>query len=147
MWKELCGQNEIEELLEGFGYFHDSCLKEVLIHSNSFVNNELSMSVDPTAVAYLVFQRQFNVGYSVIEMKFEEVEQFCLNPCPKNYDAIIFSATIFQIEDTFYWSNDEEFSPEEIKITKWLHWISAKKVMWRALDNALGDSKRYRSES
>jgi hypothetical protein len=53
---------EIEGIMDQFGYFHDSCLRDFHLSTSAFVNNNLSMTLDNEITAVLLFQRQFNTN-------------------------------------------------------------------------------------
>jgi hypothetical protein len=43
MWNEINTAKDIEIFMETYGYFHDSCLKEIRYLSGAYVNSNLSM--------------------------------------------------------------------------------------------------------
>ena len=42
-WKEIKTQEDIEELLEAYDYFHDGCLTRAVFQSGTSVDEDLSM--------------------------------------------------------------------------------------------------------
>ena len=75
MWTEIKDQADTDKLLESYGYFHDSCLRDIYISTREFIDEKLAMHFDNRLTASLLFQRQFGPN-PVIELKFEKVEQF-----------------------------------------------------------------------
>lgn len=76
-WVEIKGNDDIKGLLELFGYFHDSCLKELMMWTDSYVDHNRSMSVGLglDTKMQMLFHRQFN-NPSAIEILFEQVTHF-----------------------------------------------------------------------
>ena len=76
-WIEVNDSEDIENLLEKFGGFHDSCLKELFMWTDSYVDENLSMGVSAEldTNVRILFQRQFR-DPSAIELLFEGVTQF-----------------------------------------------------------------------
>ena len=60
-WIEVKDSKGIENLLEKFGGFHDSCLKELYMWTDSYVDENSSMGVSPEldTNVQILFQRQF----------------------------------------------------------------------------------------
>ena len=144
-WIELKDIDDIKGFLEIFGYFHDSCLRELLMWTDSYVDNDLSMKVGlgfDTKVR-MFFQRQSNAP-SAIELLFEGVTNFHLKPSPENYDSIIYDANILLKDGTFYWADSVEWTPNhnDEEVT----WISAKKVKWREVSHWMGEERRYKTD-
>jgi hypothetical protein len=91
----------------------------------------------------LLIQRQFN-SPSAIELLFEQVVTFHLQPSPDNYDSIIYGATLLCREETFYWADTEEWSPAGTARDD-STWIAAKKLSGRDASDWMGDKLRYRA--
>jgi hypothetical protein len=104
-----------------FGDFHDGCLREAHIWTESFVDTEMRMSVasDLETRVRLLIQRQWR-DPSAIELLFEEVTALHLRPSPQDYD----------------WSLD---SPKRDEVT----WIAAKKLSWRDVSAWMGPNLHY----
>ncbi|CAG9612661.1 hypothetical protein BACCIP111899_01838 [Bacillus rhizoplanae] len=142
-WNEIEGTEDIEAFLKTFGYFHDSCLKELYMWTESYVGEELSMAV-PTELdtnVRILFQRQFD-NPSAIELVFEGVTQFHIIPSSANYDSIIYDATLLLQDDTFYWANTYGWKLEDDN-SKDVSWIAAKNVKWRDVSSWMGEQMRY----
>jgi hypothetical protein len=89
----------------------------------------------------LLIQRQFRAP-SAIELLFEHVVAFHLQPSPDNYDSIIFGAAMLCRDDTFYWAEDADWSPESSRRDD-ASWIAAKKLSWRDASEWMGSELRY----
>lgn len=141
-WIEVITSDDVESLLTTFGWFHDSCIKELHMWSRHFVYPDLSMqtSGDLDHNVRVLFQRQEKCP-SAIEMRFEEVTGLHVDPAPYNYDSIIYEASFVLEDGVFYWANVEEWGPDdrEGQVT----WISAKKVKWRDASSWMGAELRY----
>lgn len=141
-WIEIQGNEDIQRFLNMFGNFHDSCLKELLMWTDSYVEKDLSMGVGmgfDTKIRML-FQRQFN-NPSAIELLFEGVTQFHLSPSPEYHDSIIFDASLLIQDGTFYWANAYNWKPNDHD--EEVTWISSQRVKWRDVSDWMGEKKRY----
>ena len=144
-WNELKEESEIKKLLEDFGYFHDGCLKEMHMWTETYVDEDLTMAA-PSGLdtnVKLLFQRQFK-SPSAIELWFEGVTGIHILPTPEIFASILFEAVILKQHDTYYWSDDIEFDPSNIEQN--VSWISAKKLRWRARNDWMGKQHRYESK-
>ncbi|MCZ8023658.1 MAG: hypothetical protein O9294_18005 [Cytophagales bacterium] len=141
MWTELKDDNDIKGLLQMFGYFHDSCLREVHISTREYVDDKLAMHFDNKLTATLLFQRQFG-GLTVIELKFEDIGQFNFRPFDTNTDAVIYDATLKKIDNIFYWA---DFADWELGDNDSI-WISGQKLFWRPRPELIGNVNRLSEE-
>jgi hypothetical protein len=91
----------------------------------------------------LLIQRQWNTP-SAVELLFEQVTTFHLQPSPYNYDSLILDATMFLEGDTYYWADVGTWLPTANDRDK-ATWIAAKKVSWRDASDWMGAKLRYRS--
>lgn len=140
-WEVVRTQLDIEALMDRFGGFHDSCLREAHLWTGHYVDPDLMMacpgSLD-TSIRML-FQRQYR-NPSAIEMLFEEVTGLHLAPAPENQDNIIFDAALeLQPDGTVYWSEwvgGPKCSSEQT-------WITARKLSWRDASEWMGRELRY----
>lgn len=141
-WIELKEKSEIKKLLEDFGYFHDGCLKEMHMWTDTYVEEKLNMNApgELDTNVKLLFQRQFK-NPSVIELWFEGVTEIRILPTPENFTSILFEAIILKQHDTYYWSDDIDFDPNQIEYHP--SWISAKKLRWRERNDWMGKQNRY----
>ncbi|MGD0364328.1 MAG: hypothetical protein ABSC93_25910 [Bryobacteraceae bacterium] len=142
-WNHLVSEADVDHLLHDFGGFHDGCLREAHVWTGHWVAEDLHMHCTgelDTRVRLLI-QRQFSAP-SAIELLFEEVTTFHLQPSPRNYDSIIFGATMLLDGDTFYWADLGGWSPAASERDH-ATWIAAKKVSWRDASDWMGPDLRY----
>jgi len=141
-WIELKEESEIKVLLEDFGYFHDGCLKEMHMWTETYVEENLNMNApgELDTNVKLLFQRQFK-NPSVIELWFEGVTGMHILPTAENFASILFEAVILKQNNTYYWSDDIDFDPNEIEYNA--SWISAKNLRWRERNDWMGKQNRY----
>ncbi|WP_129691884.1 hypothetical protein [Gottfriedia acidiceleris] len=140
-WNEIKTTEDIKNLLILFGGFHDSCLKELYLWTDSYVDEELSMAMSSGTNVRILFQRQFN-NISAIELLFEGVRKFHISPPLEDYDSIIYGATLFFEEGLFYWADDSSWSPKK-NIGYDVSWISSKRLKWRDVSSWMGEDMRY----
>jgi len=140
---ELRSQADADELLSRFGAFHDSCLHEAHVWSDHYVYSDLRMHCtgDLDTRVRLVIQRQVS-GLSAVELLFEQVLTFHLQPSPQDYDSIIFGATMLHRGEAFYWADVEGWSPESADRDD-ATWIAARKVSWRDASKWMGSELRF----
>ncbi|HDX9610175.1 TPA: hypothetical protein ROY01_001167 [Bacillus toyonensis] len=140
-WNTLKTKEDLEELLQLFGDFHDSCLKEVYMWTDSYVDENLSMRMASGTNVRILFQRQY-ANPSAIELLFETVTQFHVTPPPENHDSIIFGASLLLQNNLFYWADDYGWKPNKPSPYE-VNWISAKNIKWRDVSSWMGDEMRY----
>lgn len=126
-----------------FGGFHDSCLKELYMSTETFVAEDLSMSmsVNLDTSVRILFQRQ-DRDPSAVELLFKRTTHFHIYPRGENQDSIIYGAKLVLEEGQFYWAQDEEWQIDK----PFLHpisWIAAKELHWRDVSPWLGKEQRY----
>lgn len=142
-WHEIKSQSDADHLMERFGSFHDGCIREVHIWTDTWVNPDLSMSISPglDVSMRLHIQRQYR-NPMAIELFFEKVTRFNLVPTPENCDSIIIAATMIVRDGLIYWA----------PLGNWDHtiancdndtWVSGKKLRWREVDNWIGKNVHY----
>jgi hypothetical protein len=141
MWTEINNQSDIDRLLDSYGHFQDSCLRDVYITTREFIDENLAMHFDNKLTASFLFQRQFGPT-SVLELKFEYIEQFNFRPFDTNADPVIYDATLMIRNGLFYWA---DFSDWEIGDNDSI-WISGKKLFWRLRPELIGNVKRLNDE-
>ena len=93
-WKKINSQQDIDELLNLYGGFHDSCLVSAVFHSGTYVDNDLAMHFD-SAEKYILnatFQRQWRP--KTLEMRFIGLRRFYLTGAQHNYGSDLFEAFI-----------------------------------------------------
>lgn len=156
MWNSLLSQAAIDQLLIDFGDFHDACLREVSIATESYVGENLAMSCPPhldTSVL-LLFQRQAR-PLPVIEIKCEEVTDLHFTPTADGCDSIISSGTLSLADDgvrlaiNFFGGPLQGLPNSSIFIRSRGNKqsdlvVTARAVFWRSLEDGLGNKLRYR---
>ncbi len=141
MWTEIKNKPDIDKLMDLFGYFHDSCLRDIYISTREFVDQKLTMHFDNKLTASLLFQRQFG-AMTVLELKFEDIEQFNFRPFSENENAVIYDATLIATNGLFYWA---DFAGWNIGDNDSI-WINGKKLFWRQRPDLIGNIKRLNDE-
>lgn len=142
-WIPLTTQVELDALLLRFGNFHDGCIREAHIWTETYVMEDLKMHPPghlDTRIRLLV-QRQWR-DPSAIELLFEEVTTFHLVPPPENYMDIILDATLILEGDTIYWANWDPWHPSAPNRDQGT-WIGARKLSWRDASDWMGPDLRY----
>jgi hypothetical protein len=105
-WQVVETSEDAERVLDLFGGFHDSCLREAHLWTETWVADDLSMACPGRLDTHvrMLFQRQFRAP-SAIELLFDEVVAFHVAPSPEGYDSIIFDAALFIRGDLIYWAD------------------------------------------
>lgn len=142
-WNALSSQSDLDALLKLFGGFHDGCLHEAHIWTEHSVDSEMRMSVsgDLDTRVRLLIQRQWR-DPSAIELLFEQVVTFHLQPSAANYDSIIYEATLLHDGDTFYWADEGGWSPMGEARDRCI-WIAGKRLSWRDASRWMGPELHY----
>jgi hypothetical protein len=139
-WNQINNKEDIKFLMNKFGGFHDSCLKELLLSTESFVDQNFAMAPNPNTNVRVLLQRQ-NEDASAIELLFEEINKITIVPAPENCDSIILGATILYQDGLYFWANVDDWTPEEN--SDYVSWISAKSLKWRDVSSWMGEKMRY----
>jgi hypothetical protein len=142
-WINVRSRADVDYLLDRFGGFHDSCLREMHVWTEHWVGEDLAMAAPPhldTRVRVL-FHRQSR-DPSAIEILFSQVTRLNLVPSPEDYDSIIFEATLLIRGDNLYWSDHAGWSPDAPDRDR-STWIAAKQLAWREASEWLGNRLRY----
>jgi hypothetical protein len=159
MWIPLTSQQAIDELIERFGGFHDACLREVAISTETFVDQRGSMAcpghLDTTALFY--FQSQ-NRSLSAIEVRCAGVREFRLRPTGEDCDSII-SFGVVSLEDEWcriaihfiggpmhgpphggVWLSRQSRQEPDLEVV-------SRGTEWRPLEQAYGTQLRYQHDA
>lgn len=136
MWTEITNQSDIEQLLESYGFFHDSCLRDVYISTREYIDTKLAMHFDNKIIATLFFQRQSKP--TTIELKFVEVERFNFVPFDESESAVIYDATLRIENGLYYWADFAGWQTGDNDSI----WICSKKLFWRQRPGLLGNVNR-----
>lgn len=141
-WNVIETQEDIDKLMNDYGYFHDGCIKELKYISGGYVDENLSMSpINSLRNLSIIFHRQYK-NPSAIEMIFEGIQKMNLEPSDGSHDCIIYEASLKKINGFYYWADWDNFKItdlDEIKRT----WISASKIKWRVADGYMGKEEVY----
>ena len=126
-WIKLETQDNINNLMNDFYEFHDSCIKECSYITGMYVDEKKNMGQDSTSSIKLLYQSQL---CNSIEICFEDIKEVNIHTYDNNnYFNNISDATFF-IEDGFiYWANilDWDKSNDNNEIT----YIICKKAKYR----------------
>lgn len=141
MWEEVKDQADIDKLLDNYGYFHDSCLRDIYITTKEFIDEKLAMHFDNKLTASLLFQRQIR-PLTVLELRFEDIVHFNFKPFDKDTNAVIYDVTLMKANGLFYWA---DFAGWKIDDNDSI-WISGKKLFWRSRPELIGNIKRLDDE-
>ena len=141
-WIQVASQADADRLMTDFWGFHDSCIREGHLLTDYYVGDDLRMrgSLENNHHMKLHVQSQSR-PLSSIELRFEGIVRINYVPPPKNYDNIIFSATLLVEEEAIYWAPTGGWKPDKIGDND-CTWISARKLFWRAR-NHLGRDRIY----
>ena len=155
MWIELDSRAAIEDLLDRFDGFHDGCLREVALATETYVDAEGAMAcpghLDTSALLY--FQSQYE-QLRAIEVRCVGIAQFRLRPTAENCDSILAAGLIVQEGEWCRLSvsfvggpltgppNSAVLlpapSPEDPDLE-----VVARSIAWRPLEGAHGERLRY----
>ena len=132
IWNEINTEQEVNAFLELYGYFHDSCLKELRYISGAFVNEKLEMyPKNDERKVYALFQRQ-DENISTIEIEFAGLIKMNLAPNDETYTCEILEATMFFENGRIYWGDSIWFKEQREQYDG--TWLCAEKVRWRNAD-------------
>jgi len=120
-----------------YGFFHDSCLRDIYITTREFVDEKLAMHFSNKLAATLLFQRQFKPN-TVLELRFDNIEQFNFRPFNETENAVIYDASLMILDGLFYWA---DFADWKIGDNDSI-WISAQKLFYRFRPDLIGNIKR-----
>ncbi len=136
MWKKISDEIDLKNLMDSFGNFHDSCLKEMSFSTGAFVDTDLSMAMVNNPQARFVFQRQ-SENPSTIEIVFKNVTRINIRPPEINNTPEIFCAKIVKHDDIYYWAENDTWSIGGENRDDFT-WISATELSWREREDLLG---------
>jgi hypothetical protein len=158
MWSELDSPTAIDRLIVEFGGFHDACLREISVATETFVGEGLAMSCPPNldTSVLLFFQRQAG-SVSGIEISCREVTGLHFKPSPEGCDSIIMRGAIGLAQgmvrlavnfvagplkaapNSRTFIEARSFEQPDLEVT-------ARSMVWRPLENSLGKARRYRTQ-
>ena len=140
MWNKLETNEDISNLMEMFGGFHDSCIKELKYLSGAFVAPDLSMQpINKQRTVKIIFQRQYE-NPTTIEMEFSGLVKLNLAPLDEQYTCELFGAACILKDGCIYWYDDGNCSTEQEYDGTW---ICAKEAKWRIADEYSGQDEVF----
>ena len=129
MWSEIKDQRGIDDLMENFDFFHDTCVRDIYISTKEFVDEERSMYFDNVLTVSLLFQRQSREN-SILELKFEVLKKM-------DYDwlrsTLMYEATLKIDNNLFHWKDD-------------VGTINGEKLFWQFRPELVGNVKRINDD-
>ena len=145
MWKIISTNDEILEFMEKVCYFHDSCIKEINYISGAYVGENLSMfPINNRRLLRVIIQRQHKENY-MIEMEFQGLKYFKLFPVDENYTCEILDSTMIMKDENIYWCDCGNLSESDLDDYSGTL-ICASKLIWRSIENHMGEKEFYHSD-
>src|SRR5687767_5438810 len=156
-WMSLDSPEAIERFLGQFAGFHDSCLREISIATETFVDSGLSMSCPPHLdTSVLLFLQSQAARVPAIEIRCEQVAKISLALSADGCDAIIMAGSIdintgwYRLALNFIGApmmgppNTSLFVPPRSFDSPDID-VVARVMAWRAVPHCLGQILLYRS--
>lgn len=141
MWNEIKAEGDINNLMERFGYFHDSCIKEMRYISGAFVDRDLSMhAINNCRNLRIIFQKQ-SINPMVIELEFSNLIKLDLEPNDDNYTCEILDVSMFIENGHIYWGDSAWFALKRNDYQG--TWLCSKNARWRVADKYIGKEEVY----
>lgn len=131
-WIEIKTQQDIDNLMDLYDGFHDSCLVEVNYCSGAYVSEDLRMAMEENPTATVIFQRQDN-DHRTIELKFEKAKKINIAPKEEGYTSEILGAALFLHDGDFYWAALDYWDLDE-NYRDDITWIAAQRFFYRVVD-------------
>lgn len=142
MWNDITNQSDLEDFMNLFGGFHDSCIKEFKYISGAFVDEDLSMyPTNDMRSLRIIFQRQYD-NPAVIEMEFTGLRKLVVCPLDENYTCEILDATMILNDNGVYWYDSYGLTDNDLINYKGTL-ICSSKVRWRVADEYIGGKEIY----
>ena len=141
MWIEVKDQQDIDKLMESYGFFQDSCLRDLYLSTREFIDDARVMHFNNTPTASLLFQLEFGSD-AVLELTFEDIERLNFKAFKEKEHPVIYDATIRKQNGLFYWADSANWEIDDHDSI----WISGKKLFWRFRPELLGNIKRLNDE-
>jgi hypothetical protein len=131
MWTAINNQNELNTLIEIYGGFHDSCVKEIHYISGAYVTDDLAMNpINSIRELRIIFQRQCRNPME-IEVKFDKLIKLKLEPANLNYTCEIHDVSFFFESGMFYWGDSKSFESQREEYVG--TWVQAESAKWRVI--------------
>ncbi|MDE6558234.1 MAG: hypothetical protein K2K39_03900 [Clostridia bacterium] len=148
-WKEILNQNDIDELMDVYGGFHDACIVSLEYKSGLYVYSERIMHFDePEKCEVLItFHSQWNE--KPLELYFSGVRKMFVQGRMDNYENEIYDASIkfydgllphkySMPERVIVWADSEDFDAEtdatSSKDEPCDTYVIANALKWRLVD-------------
>ena len=142
MWNEIKSDSDVLDLMNGFCYFHDSCIKEIKYISGANVNEDLSMyPTNDLRRLSIIIQRQFEEN-PVMELEFSGLNYIKLFPADENHTCEILDATIILKSDCIYWCDCGKIKEEDLARYQGIT-VCASKLRWRIVEGCIGSKEVY----
>lgn len=142
MNKWIYVKNDLD-VKEFSNYFYDACLKELWYESGMYVDCSHSMQpVNNKRNLHIIFQNQSKIK-NVIEVVFEQVDTFCINPKDMDYDGVINGIYMILKDEKIIWFDVENYFDDYRKLYDYATWVKASNVKYRFLDSSLGEDSIY----
>ena len=142
MWNEITTQSGLEDFMNLFGFFHDSCIKEFKYISGAYVNENLSMyPTNDKRILRMLFQRKIR-NPAVIEMEFVGLNRLNLYPVDEAFTCEISEATMVLNNGRIDWYDCDKLSENELIAYRGTV-ISSAKAAWRIADDLIGHKVIY----
>lgn len=141
VWNEIDDALSVNNLMNKFGGFYDSCMKELKYFSGAFVDSNLSMSpINNSRTVKMIFQRQYNNPIA-IEIEFIGTVKLCLNPVDDNFTCEIQGASMFICNNRIYWYDSDSINEPVCNYDG--TWLCANRARWRIADEYIGKDEVY----
>lgn len=144
-WHQVQIQSDIDQLLETYGGFHDSCIVSLHYVSGTYVDDDNAMvfGSDDDFVLNIVFQRQWEP--KGLELCFSGVRRFHVTALQDNYFDDIYEAYLafhdgilpakYRAADrVIVWADDAGFCVNELSeapVEPDLSYVIATRLKWR----------------
>lgn len=133
VWIDITVQNDIDQLMETFGGFHDSCLTVLSYQSGAYVTQDLSMNpMNSDRILRMTFQRQMRNPMAV-ELEFIGLHRLTLLPFDENYTCEIHDIS-FDFHGTSVIFTDADSMDGNITDG---FFVQAERARWRIADESL----------
>ena len=148
-WKQVETTEDIDELLQTFHGFHDSCITSIRYESGNYVDKDGSMIFAGIHdyELHMIFQSQWDP--QTVELCFNGVRQLFLVGLEDNYNNDIYDAYLGFQNDLFpsrfrgpkrmiVWADDSGFDIHDMTgdlIEPAVTYVIANTLKWRIIDN------------
>ena len=141
-WNEINTSLSLENFMTTFGWFHDSCIKELKYISGAYVDINLCMNpINSMRTVKVIFQRQYKEPM-VVEVEFSDLINLVLYPVDEKATCDLHGASMFIKDGKIYWYDTDHIDSPTNKHNG--TWICANKVRWRIVDEYIGEEEIYK---